>query len=295
MILSAKEVRGLHSAVNALTKGFWAYCDLAPHVGKYARLECSTGLLEEFQQRGQFIQWGSSSPAQGSCADPHAYLPRIPHHSDSSGTEVARSLNCLPWRHRHQRNPALGAVKGFLEPASSRRSYTYASFSCSPGPSTAIRPHLGQPDKTRSLSAGNLQDQIAEANSILQVRLSGHLNHMKPRNKKVACRIMPHTSPHLCASSQRHINASYDSNARPSAEALTQPIAIVALLLQPYRRHTLCVSTPCGMPHQELDCMLTISGHTNADSGCTALQNGMLTVSAHTVQTVDAVLFRIAC
>ena len=179
MTLYAKRLTGAHSAINALTKGLWAFCEFAPHGGICARLECRTSFLNGNQQREHSTLCNSSTASQASSTEPPACLPRSAHHRDSSGAEIARCVASLPWRHPHQSNPALGAVRGLLDLAGSRQSYTFASYSSSPGPFTAIRPPFSQPEKTRSLSAGNLQDQIAEANSILQVRLAACIKHIQ--------------------------------------------------------------------------------------------------------------------
>lgn len=175
MLLYAKGLRGAHSALRALTKGFWAHDGHVPNGGICIRLEGSSGSLDDSQQHNQSIQPGSSSPSQGSFADPYACSPQTAHQPDSSGLYSARPLACLPWKHQHQSRPAIDVVRGFSD---QRRSHTFADYTSTPGPWTPHRPPLSQMYNSRYFSDGQAQILVAEANSILRVRLILHSNHM---------------------------------------------------------------------------------------------------------------------
>ena len=177
MLLYAERLRGGHSAVRALTKGLFAHGGLVPHGGNHTRLEGTSGSLEGYQRHDQSTQCGSSSPAQGAPADLHVCSHRTAHHSGSSGLELPRPLNSLRWRHQHHSSPARGGVKGLSDPMSSRRSYTFASYTCTSELFAPYHPPLHQIDNTRSFSNGSLHSLVAEANSILRVRLTLHSTH----------------------------------------------------------------------------------------------------------------------
>ena len=167
----AKWLTGRLSA-EAITKGFRLHRGLEAEGASCAQLSCGLRTTDEAQQHVQSVQRGSTSASQGPSTDRHACSPIIGHHSDSSGTELARPLSCLPRIHQHQSSSAPVALRGLLGPASRTGSYTFASYSSTPGQSTPDSPALSQSDNSTSLSAGGMQSLVAEANSILQVRLT---------------------------------------------------------------------------------------------------------------------------
>ena len=169
----AKQLIGLHTA-NTISKGFWVHNGLAAQGVHYAQLSCGFRLTEDSQQHDQAEEPASSSTSQDPSADSHPCSPRTGHLSDSTSprTDTAPSLRFQPLLRQHQRSYALGACRGLLGPASRNGLYTFASYSSTSGPSTTAPLPLSQSDSSASISAGGLRSMVAEANSILQVRLN---------------------------------------------------------------------------------------------------------------------------
>ena len=197
----AKRLAGFHTS-NTISKGFWLHHGLAAEGAHCAQLSYESGLTEESQHCDESVQWGSSSAAQGPSADPHACSPKPGHHSDSSRTELARPISCLRRICQHQGSSAPVALRGLVGPASRKGSYTFASYSSTPGPAPPDPPPLSQSDNSKSLSAGGLQSLVAEANSILQVRLSVDPDH------SLCCEVSQITRQPECAYIGTECNAS---------------------------------------------------------------------------------------
>ena len=174
----AKRLTG-RLTVNAITKGFWLHRGLAAEGASCAQLSYGSEKSNELQHHDHFMQRGSSSASQDSSADPHPCPLKTGHHSDNDIPRPAHapSLSFQPLIRQHQSTSAPAAFRGLLGPAGRHRSNTFASYSSTSGPSTPEPPPLSQSDNSTSLSGGGLPNLVAEANSILQVRLRSAPGH----------------------------------------------------------------------------------------------------------------------